>query len=353
MSIAVIIVSAALAVFFIYGIIYTARQPKIPPKGQLRLPKVQSYIGGVCGLLFLIPTVLCALSEKQDEVYLSLGFLFFVLLAAVIVVLYINQRIEYDELAFTVKDFFGRTRRYDYSEITSLDVNVNDVTVRVGRKKISVDLMSEGFEDFLRNANRGYRHHHRKGIPPRDKEKDIFRGNIRGSDELLLGYIIGTVVIFAISVFLCFMPFVEDDETTTDLRETTFISYRYEENDIRFTAADGFEYELRNYDDSTDIASIIELCDSGESISVYCNKVNPKSGEDYYSINAIKLGDRTVLSFEETNRLRRNNNMFAIPFAIGFVIFWILTLVMTVIVGRNPQKYKKLVPLFFKGEYVK
>lgn len=347
-----LVISAILGSFFIYGFIYTVKQPSIYETGTVRLSKLPAFIGSVCGMLFLIPSVICAF-EKDSDVYASIGFLAFSLLAAVLVVSYINTRITYDDTAFTYRGFLGRECRYDYCEITSLDVNVQDVTIRVGKKKISVDFLSYNYEDFLAKANKGYRHYHKKGIPPRDKKKDIFRGNIRGSDELVLGYIIGTVVIFATCIFIGVLPFVEEDETTTDLRETTFVSYSYKDDDLRFVATDGFEYELRNYDDSTDIASVISLCETGDSILVYCKEVDPKHGDNYFSIKAIKLGEETVLSFEETNRLHRKSNMFGIPFAIGFLIFWILTLVMTIIVGRNPTKYKKLVPLFFKGQYIR
>lgn len=347
-----LIISAILGLFFIYGLIYTIKQPSSYEKGTVRLSKIPAFIGLVCGMLFLIPSVVCAF-EKDSDVYASIVFLAFSLLAAVLVVSYINTRITYDDTSFTYRGFFGNESRYDYFEITSLDVNVQDVTMRVGRKRISVDFLSYNYADFLAKANKGYRRYHNKGIPPRDKKKDIFRGNIRGSDEIVLGYIIGTVVIFALCIFLCVLPFVEDDETTTDLREATFISYRCEDDDLRFVATDGFEYELRNYDGSTDIASVIKLCETGDTVSVYCKEVNPKNGDNYYNIKAIKLGDETILSFDEINRLNRNSNMFGIPFAIGFFIFWAITVIMTVIVGRNPKKYKKLAPLFFNRRYIK
>ncbi len=352
MGAVVLIISAILGLFFIYGFIYTVKQPSSYETGTVRLSKIPAFIGLVCGMLFLIPSVICAF-EKDNDVYASIGFLAFALLAAVLVIAYINTRITYDDTSFTYRGFFGKESRYDYFEINSLDVNVQDVTIRVGKKKISVDFLSYNYADFLAKANKGYRRYHNKGIPPREKEKDIFRGNIRGTDELMLGYIIGTVVIFAVCIFLCVLPFVEDDETTTDLRQTTFISYRYQDDALRFVATDGFEYELRYYDELTDIASVIKLCETGDSILVYCKEVNPKHGDNYYNIKSIKLGDEIILNFDETNRIQKNNNMFGIPFAIGFVIFWIITVIMTIIVGRNPTKYKKLVPLFFKGQYIK
>ena len=347
-----LILSAIFGVFFVYGLIYTIAQPRESGKGTVRHPKAYAYIGSICGLLFLIPAVICAF-QTDGDVYASIVFLAFSLLSAILVVNYMTAKIIYDDYTFTYTNFFGRSFRYDYSEIESLDENSMDVVLRVGKRKISVDMMSRGFADFLRTANMGYRRHHKRGIPPPDREKDIFRGNIKGTDELILGYSIGSVVILIVAAFLIALPFVEYDESDTELRETSFVSYRYHNNDIYFMALDGFEYSIRNYDDSTDIASVIALCDSGESLNAYCRKVNPKHGDDYYNLRALKIGDEFILTFEETNRLEQNSNMFGIPFAIGFLIYWIITVVMTVVVGRNPRKYKKLVPLFFKKTQIR
>ena len=347
-----LILSAVFGIFFIYGLIYTIVQPRESGKGTVRHPKAYAYIGSICGLLFLIPAVICAF-KTNDEVYASIGFLAFDLLALVLVLAYMSSRITYDEYTFTYTDILGRNFRYDYSEIESLDENSMDVVLRVGKKKISVDMMSRGFADFLRTANKGYRRHHKRGIPPPDREKDLFHGNIRGTDELILGYSIGTVVIIGVVIFLMVMPFIKYDESSTTLRETTLLTYRYDDNDIFFTASDGYEYELRNYDGSTDVEAIIALCGSDEQLYIYCRKVNPKHGDDYYNMNAIKVGDEFVLTFDETNRLEQNSNMFGIPFAIGFLIYWIVTVIMTVVVGRNPRKYKKLAPLFFKKSQIR
>ena len=347
-----LILSAVFGIFFIYGLIYTIVQPRESDKGTVRHPKAYAYIGSICGLLFLIPAVICAF-KTNDEVYASICFLAFDLLALVLVLAYMSSRITYDEYTFTYTDILGRSFRYDYSEIESLDENSMDVVLRVGKKKISVDMMSRGFADFLRTANKGYRRHHKRGIPPPDREKDLFHGNIRGTDELILGYSIGTVVIIGIVIFLMALPFIKYDESSTTLRETTLLTYRYDDNDIFFTASDGYEYELRNYDDSTDVEAIIALCGSDEQLYIYCRKVNPKHGDDYYNMKAIKVGDEFVLTFDETNRLEQNSNMFGIPFAIGFLIYWIVTLIMTVVVGRNPRKYKKLAPLFFKKSQIR
>ena len=347
-----LIFSAVFGIFFIYGLIYTIAQPSELENGTLRHPKAISYLGNVCGLLFLIPSVICAF-QTDNDVYASIGFLAFSLLSAILVIAYMSTKITYDDYSFTYTDFFGRSFRYDYSEISSMDENRMDVVLRVGKKKISVDMMSRGFADFLRTANRGYRSYHKRGIPPPDREKDIFRGNIKGTDEIILGYSIGSIVILVVVTFLLVLPFVKYDESSTDLREATFISYRFADNDILFTASDGLEYELRNYDDSTDISSVIALCESGDELEIYCRKVTPKRRGDYYNIKAIKLGDDFILTFEETNRLERNSNMFGIPFAIGFLVYWIVTVVMTIVVGRNPIKYKKIAWLFFKKEQIR
>ena len=203
-----LILSAIFGVFFVYGLIYTIAQPRESGKGTVRHPKAYAYIGSICGLLFLIPAVICAF-KTNDEVYASICFLAFDLLALVLVLAYMSSRITYDEYTFTYTDILGRSFRYDYSEIESLDENSMDVVLRVGKRKISVDMISRGFADFLRTANMGYRRHHKRGIPPPDREKDIFRGNIKGTDELILGYSIGSVVILIVVAFLIALPFVK------------------------------------------------------------------------------------------------------------------------------------------------
>lgn len=347
-----LIISAILGAFFVYGLIYTVLQPREPEKGTLRHTKAASYIGSICGLLFLIPSVICAF-EKDNDVYVSIGFLAFAVLGAVLVIAYMNTKITYDDTTFTYRDFFGRTSRYDYADITSLDVNTMDVTIRVGKKKISVEMISIGFEDFLSKVNKGYRHHHKKSIPPIEKEKDLFHGHIKDTEGFIFAFILVGVVCIAFIVLCFHMTFSGNDESTTELRETVFISYRYDDNDLMLQATDGLEYEVRDFDEQTDIESITSLCDSGEAVSVYCKKVNPKNGDDYYNAKAIRLGDDFILTFDETNRLTRNANMPLIPVSIGFLILWVIFCILSVIVGRNPEKYKKLAPLLFDKRYIK
>ncbi len=347
-----LVISVIFGVFFIYGLIYTALQPSETEKGTLRHSKAPSYIGSMCGLFFLIPSVICAL-EKDSDVYLSLGFLAFATLGAVLVIAYMNTRIIYDDTTFTYKDFFGRISRYDYADITSLDVNLQDVTIRVGKKRISVEMTSVGFSDFLSKANKGYRRYHNRTIPPRAREKDLFHGNIKDTGGFIFAYILVGVVCVGFIVLSFCMTFGGEDESTTELRQTVFLSYRYYDNDLMLRGSDSFEYEVRDFDGQTDIASVISLCGGGETLSVYCKKVNPKNGDDYYNIKAIKLGDEYILTFDETNRLTQNSNMPLIPLSIGFLVVWSIFCILSLIVGRNPKKYKKLAPLLFDKRYIR
>ena len=352
MGTVVLVISAMLGIFFIFSLIYTIRQPNCFDKGIVRLSKMPAYIGIVCGMLFLIPSVICAF-EKDSDVYASIVFLLFSFLGVVLVIAYINTEITYDDTAFTYKGFFGNTKRYDYAEITSLDVNTMEVILRIGKKKISVDFISHNHADFIFKVKKGYVRYHKKRIPPRPKEKDIFHGHIMDSDGFIFAFILITAVCIAFIGLTVYMTFVGNDESTTELRETVFVSYRYDDNDLMFIGADGFEYEVRDPDGQINVSALVNLCDSGDAVSVYCKKVNPKSGDDYYNAKAIKSGDEFILTFEDTNRTTQNANMILIPFAIGFLVIWILFGIGAVIVGRNPKKYKKLVPIFFKDGYVR
>ena len=352
MGTVLLVLSVIFGVFFIYALIYTILQPSKLEKGTLRHSKAVSYIGSICGLLFLIPSVICAF-ETDGDLYAGFVFLAFDLLSVVLVIGYINTKITYDDTAFTYRDFFGRTSRYDYADITSLDINVMDAVIRVGKKKISVEMISLGFADFLSKANRGYRRHHKTHIPPIEKEKDLFHGHIKDTDGLILAFFLILFVCIAFIGLSVYMTFAGNNESTTELRETAFLSYRYDDDDLMLTAADGFEYEVRDFDGQTDIDSIIALCDSGETVSVYCKKVTPKRSDDYYNAKAIKLGDEFILTFEDTNRTTQRANMPLIPFSVGFLVLWIAFSIGAVIVGRNPAKYKKLAPIFFKKEYIR
>ena len=340
-----------LAVFFICSFAYTLRQPRIPPQNELRLPKAYSFIGIVCGSLFLIPAFICL--KIGEPIILPLGFLAFSALGAVIVIEFVNGRISYDKEGFTDRTFFGKERKHSFSEIQGMNVNVNSTVIYTERGKVSIDPMTVGLDAFLSAANAGYKRHHKHRIPDYKNERDLFHGHIRDSGMMIFAYIlVGVIFIlfFILTIYIYVSPYTADN---THCTETSFTSFAYNKTDMDFTSHDGETYKIRYVNpDVVDLKTLEAIC-NGETLSVYYKSVDPSHG-DYSVIKAVKLDHNFILDFSETKELDQKMDIIGIYASLSFILLWALFVVMSVKVGRNPSKYsKRVVKLFFKEEYVK
>lgn len=328
--------------------------PKKAEKGKVYLPKFIAVLGIITSAVFLVPTVITAFTD--ESVWLTVIFLFFSLAGAAIIVAFINCRVEYDENGFTHKNFLGIKRKYSYDDVTHIREDMHEDRIIAGGHKIMIDEFAVGGAEFIGFVRKQYRKRH-DGLPLQTIKKDrhdIFNGNVYDAGGFVFVYIlVGALILFGfVSVVSVILFSHSTPENTTEQKVVIDSSYT-DGDEFVLTSRDGEMYKILYWDEIQDIDAVQKICTDTSEVTVYSDKITEKKNDSYYSVKAIKSGAEYILTFDETNRLRQKNLMPAIFFLTGLVLLWGLFVFFSVIVGRNPKKYKRFVKLFFRPEYIK
>lgn len=224
-----------------------------------------------------------------------------------------------------------------------------------------MDEFSVGGDDFMAFVKKKYRklHSGQKCTASKKRNKkrnsDIFNGNVYDADSFVFLYILMSVFLIAFCVYtvhrIWFSP------TTVDNTVKQIVAFEAGEtydDEYILTSAQGETYKILFWDKLENKEAIENACDGLTELTVYVTEVEPHKGQaGYWSIKEIQYQNTVILSFEETNRLCQENITPLIYFSGGFAVLWGLYIAGSIVVGRNPEKYKKYVKLFFKEGYVK
>lgn len=328
--------------------------------GEVRLPKGFVAVGLVCGALFMSFAIFAVFAKAYFAVAV---FLPLTLAAAALIVACVNCRITYDATGFVHKSFFGVERSYFYHQITAIREMPNETYLYMGDHRAMVDRYAVGGEVFLAYAKARYADHYGVTIPQKGREKggklDVFNGHVKGGTGLLVLYVVLAVLFagfFAMIVYTTyFIPVTEADTTP---RRVAFISCGEYDGDLILRTNEDFadkewHYEIQSVDSTVDVEAIRALCDGETYVDVFVQEKDPNSNSPYYVIRALRHNGEDVLSFEVTEAIEQRENSLAVVLMGGFFVFWILVIVFSIKVGRNPGKYsKKVVRLFFKDGYI-
>ena len=344
----------ALIPVIVGGVLALLRQPKKAEEGKVRHPLFIGILGLVGAALFLIPTLITAFAD--ESIWIPLIFFAFSSLGLLLFFIYLNCRIAYDDNGFTVKNLFGVKKSYTYDEITNLREDMSEDVLFVGKHKISVERISVGGFEFIAFAKKKYKQlHGGQGIPKAKRSKlDLFNGNIHDAESFLLVYVIlGILVIVCLTVSVCIYCNTYSPKNTVK-QEVLFSSFADEGDEIVLTSKDGEIYKIRFFDDAFDASAIEQICNGKTTTTVYVEAISPDDEEPYFFVHAIEHHSNYLLSFDQTNTWHRKEYAPLIPITVVLLLLFASTIVGSVIVGRNPRKYKKwIVRLFFKDSYVK
>ena len=345
----------ALIPVIVCGVLALLRQPKKAEEGKVRHPLFVGILGLVCATLFLIPTLISAFSD--ESIWIPLIFFAFSSLGLLLFFVYLNCRITYDDNGFTVKNLFGVKKSYTYDEITSLREDMSEDVLFVGKRKISVERISVGGFEFISFAKKKYKQlHSSQGIPKAKRSKlDLFNGNIYDAESLFVGYVIIAIVGIAFLIFSLYFTFgTTYSPKNTVEQQVVFSSFADEGDEIVLTSKDGEIYKIRFFDETFDTSAIEKICNGKTTMTVYVEEISPDDEEPYFFVYAIARHNNYLLSFDQTNAWHRKEYAPLIPISVAFLLLFASMIVGSVIVGRNPKKYKKwVVRLFFKDSSVK
>ena len=171
----------------------------------VRLPKFTVIIG-IIGLLFFAGAMIFSYS-RGAALWVTLGLLFFVLLNLIVIIMTLNWRIAYDDRSFTVRNYFGVSKKYSYDQITGIQRGL-DTTIIVRGKRITIDQIAIGAGEFLCFTETRYSESFNDGlehrIPETPPKKDIFNGNIHDPVAFICVYVFMEILV-TIGLFIAIL----------------------------------------------------------------------------------------------------------------------------------------------------
>ena len=329
-----------------------AKSVKSKKDGTVYLSKALLIIGVIGATASIIPAIITLYSN--EKIIVPIGFLAFALLSSTLIVAYINCRIYYDENGFTARNFFGIKRKFTYDEITGIKEDMHEDYLYMGNRKVMIDSFSVGACEFLAFVHRKYRSINKKNLPKILKTKrDIFNGNIQDSGGFIFVYALLELFLIGFLIFILYYTYGNASMKNVGKSTVIFSECVLDDDTLKLTSSDGEKYELSFLSDDFNTDKIKAICDGSTYCDVYAKKITPDNGSEYYSIKAIFASDTEILSFEETREMYIKENRVILLFPIGALILWTAFIVLSIIVGRNPQKFsKRFAKFFFQEGYI-
>ena len=347
------------AVFFIGALIYYSgvRNEEVP-KGEVRLPSSIILIGGICGAFFSFFSIAASFDTplwEQAPIWALAIFNSGVLSGLVLSLVPIMIITKYDSAGVTKRNLIGKKRSYSWNDLTEVEDLKGDVRLWFGKKRISIDEMSEGCEELTAYAQARYRQLHNCALPFRPVSKySLFRGHVKNPGGFVFVYLLVYILL------LGFLTVAAIDSRPLKSEELSYAvitptEYEISAGDLKIYAGDDLPYVLNDYKKNTKNADrLIHLVGSGRKMEVsYIGhedaKENPR--RTLYSI-AAEEGE-IFRSLEMSNDLNRKDLRIVIIIIGVLLVLWTVYCILSIKVGRDPYKYSdQTVRFFFKDGYI-
>lgn len=340
--------------FIVNGILSYLKYPVKAEKGKVYLPKFIVILGTIVSVLFFIPMMITVFTHKAF--WITCIFLFFSLLGVSLIIAFMNCRIEYNEKDFIVKNFFGIKRKYTYDRIDAIKADMHEDYLIIGKHRVLIDEFAVGGHDFITFVRKQYRKlHNGKALPIIKKGKwdIIFNGNVNNAGEFIFIYALLIVVIIGLGIFMSYKIWFDPYSADNTIEQNViFVTGIADGDDYIMTDKQENTYKLNYLNKCLNRDKIKSICDSSTELTVYVTETTKKGVTDYWSIKQIMCGDTVLLGFDEYNSLYKKDCAPLILLPVTLVIMIGSIFAGTIIVGRNPKKYRKFIKLFFKDGYV-
>ena len=158
------IVFLQLVCFFLYrrdGYIFSEYK-------QVSLPKYALFLGLICQTIFCAFSIIAIIKDP----IVSYFFIPFLLLGALLVVGFLNQRVYYNEREFISKTIFCRKRVFEYRDITGISYNIESCYLHTNTKKVFLDYVTN-YQTFLNLCRKKYENIHGSQLPKINKKRKI------------------------------------------------------------------------------------------------------------------------------------------------------------------------------------
>jgi len=317
--------------------------------GTVKMNILVPLIGIICSLFFGIILILSVCDNGSLFTNLVFGGFF---LIGIIMILTLNQKIEYTPLGFSYRDMFRITHNYEYSQIKKISYG-KDSWINVGHRIILIDSMAVNGRKFVRIAMQ-----YSKNAKTKNEDKaNLFNGNIKNSEEFIFIWVLFIVAIVAF--MLCgihaFQPVkTEDLSSYTD----TVASYEFDsENDeghkrliikLNSHSETFFTWEL---DENDSVFSEFEKeVSQKETFTLYFLKKDLKN--ERTMIYLLSSENNTYITLDRENKNNKEIRAFFIGFSVVSLFIWIAYIIASVYVMSNAEKYPKAIKWFVKPSYI-
>ncbi len=311
----------------------------------------------VLGIVGLIGSLICGFIslgcciEGADDGFKIL-FAASALLMQILILWYVNCRIEYDDDGFVHKDLFGVRRHYGYADVTGIKVNDHESFVCLGRRRVMVDEIAVDGGKFLLFVEKRYRATHRgEEIPVRTPKLDLYNGHIVNGHGLVVASIIMYVFCFGFLAFVLLLNQYPDEKIET--REVSFVSCREPKSrigDWRLTDDQGCLYKVVYQKGVTDTDAFRAFAAQPSECTITGRMFNSKNKDEspYMHVLTISRDGQDVISQAQADRYVRRDKLGDVVMALVFLGLWSLYFIPGIFIGRDPNRHPKLAKLLFE-----
>lgn len=317
--------------------------------GTVRMPLPYSVIS-VIGILFF--SVMLIFSAQEEPLIACIAG-FFLLFMLWLLAASLNFRIDFDANGFTHRNYFRRSRRYSYQDVTAIRFNRTTI-VYVGKKKISIE------KDFTESgafchALKVHAHQAKR------TESKLFGGNVENPEEFVFVF-----WFFYIGLLLMLLiAYVSSrDLKESELASVTAVVSGYEietdadgDEDV-LLYAQGFAEPFRVWypEDMENPEQLRSEIQSGASFVLYYDKRKYQEEEVFTGgavVQMLTSGTCTYLSLESTNRHNAEMRTFLLAAALIITALCFGFAALFNYITTNADRFPNAVRWFVKDSYIR
>lgn len=306
-------------------------------KKIVHLPFFLAGIGMGCGIVFCLPTIVCA----RDENWMFLFFAAFTLACDCMMIAYLNCVIRYDDKGFEARNFFGINRKCDFGDVEALRIG-RDCKVYFHGHWVLIDELSTGADEFIGALDRGHKRSTGNWVPSKERKHDPMNGNLEhpwGYFILAIAVMIGCIAMMGI---VWYSMLVDTDPSNVVIHEVQFSNYEIRQGDL-LLSVEGQErpFRIDYYKDYEPILPTPEQMCNGQKFLVGVE-------DGYWCICSLTTPDGTeLITLEMERQVYRDRNRVAVWLLTIMFLFGVWTCYMMIAVARNPERYPTWVRRLF------
>jgi hypothetical protein len=317
--------------------------------GTLKLNLIVPFIGIILSIIFGIFLIVSICSGA--ELFICVIFGTFLMLS-LIMVLTLNQRIDYTPLGFSYRDMLRITHEYEYSQVKKISYG-KDCWIKVGHRIILIDAMADNGKKFTRIAMQ----YSPNAVKKTESQSKLFNGNISSPGEFVFIWIFFAVAIILFGAFMLNMTKeikLEDLSNYTD----TIVEYKFDKTDddgskrmaITLSSNEGTFVTWDIEDGTQDYENFKKDVSDGKPFQLYFHENDLKN--EVTRILVLSCGERNYLSIDRENEENREIRRLILCIVAIFLIMWGIYVAVSVYVMRNAERFPRAIKFFVKPSYI-